>query len=148
MPRVESTTWIQAPLERVYAIAKDNRSFPEFMEDVQSLEVVEEEGARVVSDYVGVVSTFGLKVRWRQEDIWDDEAHTCAFRQLKGDYDQLEGIWRFTEENAGTRFESVLDYEYKVPGLGPLVAKVVHNIVVKNVDGILAAIKQRAESSS
>lgn len=146
MPTVESTVFIQAPLKRVYEIAKDNRSFPEFMKDVKSLTVIEEDGPRVVSEYVGVVPQFMLKVRWTQEDVWDDEAHVCTFRQLKGDYDKLEGWWKFSEEAGGTRFDSFLEYEYNVPTLGALVKKVIHGIVVKNVENILEAIKMRAES--
>ncbi len=148
MPTVESTIWINAPLETVYAIAKDNSSFPEFMKDVESLNVVSTEGSTVISDYVGLVSSFGLKVRWRQEDVWDDAAHHCDFRQLQGDYDRLDGTWDFVPENEGTRFSSVLNYDYIVPGLGPLVAKVVHGLVVKNMEGILSAIKARAEAAS
>ena len=146
MPTVETSTWIDAPIGSVYAIAKDNESFPEYMEDVNTLVVVERDGDRVVSDWVGVISTFGLKIRWRQEDVWNDSAHQCTFSQISGDYDKLEGRWRFTEENGGTRFDSDLDYEYVVPGIGPLIKKVIHNIVVKNMDGVLAAIKARAES--
>lgn len=146
MPTVETTVWIDSPLENVYAIAKDNRSFPEFMKDVKSLTVVEEEGPRVVSDYVGLVSAFGLKVRWRQEDIWEDSAHSCKFRQVSGDYDKLEGEWRFAEENNGTRFDSTLEYEYVVPTLGPLVKKVIHGLVIKNMENLLQAIKERAEA--
>jgi ribosome-associated toxin RatA of RatAB toxin-antitoxin module len=146
MPTVESTIWVGAPLERVYEIAKDNESFPEFMKDVKSLTVVETDGNRVVSDYVGLIPQFMLKVRWRQEDVWDDEQHLCTFRQVSGDYDKLEGTWKFQPENGGTRFDSFLEYEYNVPTLGPLVKKVVHMIVVKNVEGILEAIKARSES--
>ncbi len=145
MPTVETTTWIDAPLDRVYAIAKDNDSFPEYMKDLQSLTIVERDGARVVSDWVGVVTAFGVKVRWRQEDVWDDEARTCRFRQLQGDYDAMSGEWRFREEAGGTRFESTLDYTYTVPGLGPLVGKVLHGLVTKNLEATLEAIKTRAE---
>lgn len=146
MPTVETTIWIAAPLDRVYEIAKDNRSFPEFMRDVKSLEIVEEDGTRVVSDWVGIVPTFGLKVRWRQEDVWDDVAHVCTFRQVKGDYDKMEGDWRFAAENGGTRFDSRVEYEYHVPTLGPLVKKVIHGIVVKNLENVLKSIKERAEA--
>jgi ribosome-associated toxin RatA of RatAB toxin-antitoxin module len=146
MPKVNLTIWIEAPLEKVYAISKDNSRFPEFMKDVQSLTVVETDGNRIVSDYVGIVSAFGLKVKWRQEDLWDDSTHSCAFSQLKGDYDKLEGVWRFKEEKGGTRFDSDLEYEYKVPGLGIMVGQVIHGLVVKNIEGILAAIKARSES--
>lgn len=148
MPTVETTTWIAAPLEKVYSIAKDNRSFPEFMKDVKSLTIVEESGNRVVSDWVGIIPQFMLKVRWQQEDVWDDAAHTCTFKQLKGDYDLMEGVWTFSEENGGTRFHSTLDYEYNVPTLGPLVKKVIFGIVTKNLENVLAAIKDRSESTS
>lgn len=148
MPTVETTIWIDASLERTYEIAKDNRSFPEFMKDVKSLEIVEEDGPRIVSDWVGIVPNFMVKVRWRQEDVWDDMAHTCTFRQIEGDYDKMEGTWRFAPEDGGTRFASRLEYEYTVPTLGPLVKKVIHGIVTKNLENVLAAIKQRAEASS
>lgn len=146
MPNVVTSVLINAPLDKVYEVAKDNRSFPDFMSDVKSLEVLEENGDRVVSEWVGIVPTFGLKIRWKQVDIWDDVAHTCKFDQLEGDYDLMTGIWQFSEENGVTKFDSSLDYEYKVPGLGALVNKVIHNIVVKNMQSVLGAIKDRAES--
>ncbi|MFN8220548.1 MAG: SRPBCC family protein [Fimbriimonadales bacterium] len=145
MQTVETSVWVDAPLDRTYAVAKDNESFPEFMKDVKSLEIVERAGNRIVSDWVGLVPQFMLKVRWRQEDIWNDEAHTCEFRQLQGDYDELSGVWNFREENGGTRFDSVVNYEYNVPTLGPLVRKVIYSIVVKNMQNVLEAIKVRAE---
>lgn len=148
MPTVETTIWIQAPLDHAYSVAKDNRSFPAYMKDVKSLTIVSEEGSTVVSDWVGLIPQFMLKVRWRQEDIWDDSAHTCKFRQLEGDYDKMEGVWSFREENGGTRFDSFLEYEYNVPTLGPLVKKVIHSIVTKNLENVLSAIKARSESGT
>ncbi len=147
MPTVETAILIDAPIERVYAIAKDNASFPEFMKDVKSLAIVESDGNRVVSDWVGVVPQFMIKVRWRQEDLWDDSSRTCSFRQVSGDYDELKGTWRFAEADGRTRFESYVEYEYNVPTLGPLVRKVIHGIVVKNLENVLASIKARAESA-
>lgn len=145
MPTIETSVWVNAPLEKVYAIAKDNRSFPEFMKDVKSLTIIEEDGPRVVSDWVGVVPQFMLKVRWKQEDIWDDATHVCRFKQLEGDYDKMEGTWTFAAKDGGTQFDSFVDYEYNVPTLGPLVKKVIHAIVTKNLEGVLGAIKERSE---
>ncbi len=148
MPTVNVSVWINAPVERVYAIAKDNSTFPEYKKDVQSLTKVEEEGNRVVSDWVGVIPTFGIKIRWRQEDIWDDANHACHFQQVSGDYDKMSGTWTFKEEKGGCQFDTVLDYEYNVPTLGPLVKKVIYNIVVKNLESINEAFKTRAESAN
>ena len=80
--------------------------------------------------------------------IWDDASKTCHFKMLKGDYDKLEGVWSFQEEGSDTIFKSVVDYEYKVPGIGALVYKVIHSLVVKNLDDTLNAIKIRAEQQA
>ncbi len=146
MPKVEVSVWINAPRDKVYAICKDSPTFPDYMKDVKSVERIEEDGSRVVSDWVGIVPTFGLKIRWRQEDLWDDSTYTCRFKQLQGDYDMLEGLWTFSEENGGCRLATSLDYEYNVPTLGPLVKKVIHGIVVKNLESMNAAFKVRAEA--
>lgn len=148
MPTIETNVWVSAPLETVYAVAKDNASFPEFMEDVESLSIVEQSGPKVVSDWVGKIPSFGLKVRWRQEDLWNDDDYTCSFRQVSGDYDRMDGIWQFAREGEGTRFSSILNYEYNVPAIGSLIKKIIHGIVKKNMDGVLNAIKERAEKSA
>lgn len=147
MPTVDTSVWINAPLEKVYAIAKDSERYPEFMKEVQSLTIVERAEGRVVSDWVGIVPTFGLKVRWRQEEVWNDADHQSRFKQLSGDYDSLEGTWTFREENGGTRFDQHLDYEYNVPTLGPLVKKVIFNIVKNNLESVNAGFKKRAEEA-
>ncbi|CAN5665054.1 aromatase/cyclase [soil metagenome] len=145
MPTVETTCFIAAPLEKVYALAKDSERYPEYMKEVQSVTPVEREGSRFVADWVGIIPTFGLKVRWRQEDVWDDATHSSSFRQVTGDYERLDGKWSFAEENGGTRFNQHLDYEYNVPTLGPLVKKVIHSVVVKNLESINAAFKEQSE---
>jgi ribosome-associated toxin RatA of RatAB toxin-antitoxin module len=145
MPTVDTTVWINAPLEKVYAIARDSETYPEYMKDVKSVTPVSREGNRFVADWVGVVPTFGLKVRWRQEELWDDAHHSSRFRQLEGDYDMLQGTWTFRSERGGTQFDQHLDYEYNVPTLGPLVKKVILSVVQKNLENINEAFKKRAE---
>ena len=138
MPRVESTILIHAPRERVLTVARDNAAFPDFMTDVKSLVVTETsaDGLRVVSDWVGVVQKFGITVRWTEEDVWDLDAGTCTFRQLKGDYDEFAGQWRFVAETpTTTRFDSHLDYALEIPLVGALVKTLVHKIIQTNQIG-------------
>ena len=149
MPRVESSILIQAPRAAVMAVARDNERFPEFMSDLQSLKVLEksEDGSRVVSEWVGIVPKFGTKIRWVEEDVWDEAAGTCAFRQLRGDYKRLEGVWTFSPEGGeeATRFSSVVDYEIEIPLVGPLIKTIIRKAVQDNVDATLRAIKERCE---
>ena len=145
VPSIENSVTIRAPLEKVYAIAKDVERFPEFMPDVKELMVLERDGNRVVTRWAGVIQQFKVTVRWTEEDVWNDEAHTCTFRQLEGDYDRLEGTWTFTAIPEGTCFRSEVTYEYNVPLLGPLVARVVKHLVSTNIQNLLEAVKRRAE---
>lgn len=148
MPRVESSILIQAPRAAVMTVARDNATFPEFMADLYSLKVLEksEDGSRVVSEWVGIVPKFGTKLRWIEEDLWDEAAGTCTFRQLSGDYKSLGGVWTFASEGENaTRFSSVVDYEIEIPLVGPLIKTIIRKTVQDNVDSTLRAIKDRCE---
>ena len=151
MPRIESSVLIHAPREQVLAVARDNEAFPTFMADLRSLTVLEksEDGNRIVSEWIGLVPKFGTTIRWTEEDLWDLEAGTCTFRQIKGDYKQFEGVWTFTSEAGdATRFASVLDYEIEIPLVGPLIKAIVKKAVQDNLDSTLKAIKQRGEAAT
>jgi ribosome-associated toxin RatA of RatAB toxin-antitoxin module len=148
MPHIDNEVDVAAPLDRVYALSRDVESFPAFMPDVESVVVEErsDDGARVVTRWVGVAADFHLKIRWTEEDVWDEATHTCRFKQLKGDYNKYEGIWTFTAGESGTcRFQSSIDYEFEIPLIGPLLKKVVERLMRDNTQRLLDAIKVRAE---
>jgi ribosome-associated toxin RatA of RatAB toxin-antitoxin module len=150
MPHIENEVVIDAPLERVYALAKDVESFPSFMPDVESVVVAErsEDGTRTVTDFVGVAKEFKIKIRWKEEDLWDDAAHTCRFHQISGEYQSYCGLWTFTSEGDNrSKFTSAIDYEYDVPLIGPLLKKVIARLMSDNTQRLLEAIKTRAEQS-
>jgi uncharacterized membrane protein len=149
MPRIEQSLTINAPIDRVYEIARDVESFPEFMEDLQSLTVIERspDGNRTVTDWVGLIREFKMTVKWTQEDVWNPETHRDDFKMLKGDMDAMSGYWQFTEEDGATRFDSVTEYEYNVPLIGPMIKALIKKKMEQNLDATMQAIKRRAESS-
>jgi ribosome-associated toxin RatA of RatAB toxin-antitoxin module len=148
MPTIESAISIAAPPDRVYAIARDVERFPDFMPEVQRITVLEAsgDGTRQVVAWVGLIPAFRLTVKWTEEDLWDDAARTCRFTQLKGDFTEYGGLWRFEPEGEGCRFESTVTYELEIPTIGPLIRGVVRKIMTDNVNRLQAAIKKRAES--
>lgn len=149
MPHIDNEVIVDAPLAKVYTLAKDVEAFPTFMPDVESVHVTERspDGMRTVTDWVGVASDFKLKVRWTEEDVWDDATHTCRFSLVKGDYSEYGGIWAFTHEEGRTKFSSALDYELDIPLIGPLLKKVVAKLMRENTQRLLEAVKARAEQS-
>lgn len=149
MPVIDAQIHIDAPIEKVYAIARDVESFPSYMPDVESITVREgsKDTPRTVTEWVGLVPEFKQKIRWTEEDIWDDTAHICRFKQVKGDYQQYEGEWVFTVDNAGTLFRSTFTYELEIPLIGPLIKNLVLKKMQINNQKILEAIKTRAEQA-
>lgn len=150
MPTIQNTLFIAASPDAVYAVARDVERFPDFMPDVQRISVLErsEDGSRQVVEWVGTVPAFRLTVKWTEEDLWDDAARTCRFRQVRGDFSAYEGEWLFQSEGEGTRFVSEVRYEMEIPTIGPLIKGVVRKVMSDNVDRLQAAIKRRAEGAA
>ncbi|MBC7287100.1 MAG: SRPBCC family protein, partial [Armatimonadetes bacterium] len=139
---------INAPLEKVYAIAKDIERFPEFMEDVEKVEIVSKTPDRQVSMWVAVVREFGRRITWTEEDFWSDEEHLCRFRQIDGDFTSYEGVWSFVQSDGGTLVRLEVTYEYRVPLVGPLIQNLLRKKVQHNCEAMLAALKARAEAET
>jgi ribosome-associated toxin RatA of RatAB toxin-antitoxin module len=149
LPTVRNSLVIAAPPETVYAIARDVERFPEFMPEVQRITILEAspDGRRQVVEWVGVIPTFRLTVKWSEEDLWDDEERTCRFTQVKGDFTEYGGTWRFLPEGDGTRFESEVHYELVIPTVGPLIKGVVRKIMTDNMTRLQEAIRAKAEGA-
>src|SRR5438876_7997189 len=122
MPRIEQSVLVDAPVEKVYAVARDVEAFPDFMEDLHSLSVIDRspDGNCTVTEWVGLIREFKMTVKWTQEDLWDPATHRDDFKMIKGDMDSMSGYWQFSGADGKTRFESVVDYEYNVPLIGPM----------------------------
>jgi len=62
-------------------VARDVESFPDFMEDLQSLVVKErtDDGNRTVTEWVGLIREFKMTVKWSQEDLWDPRTYRDDF---------------------------------------------------------------------
>jgi len=153
MPRIEQSVTIQAPIARVYEIARDVEAFPQFMADLRSLTVLERspDNRRTVTEWLGYISAVKLPVRWVQEDLWNDVAYRDDFHLIRGDMDRMEGYWQFVsdrETGTATRFDSVVDYEINIPMIGPMIKTLIKKLMTENLQATLAAIKQRAEENT
>lgn len=147
MPRIETSVIVAAPVAAVFAVAREVEAFPQFMDDVQSVTITacSEDGLTTTTDWVGIIREFRMEMKWTQEDVWDPTTGRDDFRMLKGDMDSMAGSWVFTAVDGGTRFDSVLDYEYNVPLVGPIVKALIKRKMQNNLSAQLEAIKARAE---
>ena len=147
MPEVNVEQVVNAPVEKVYAIAKDIERFPEWMANMQSITITSREGNKTISEWVGRVEEFKRNLKWTEEDIWDDEQHRCTFRALEGDWETYEGVWDFIPEGDQSRMKMKLNYEFNVPLIGALIKGLLLKLTTKNTQDMLAALAKRAEES-
>ena len=146
MPTVESEVVVAAPLAQVYALARDIERFPEFMEDVVEVKILEQTPERQVSRWVGSIKEMHRTITWTEEDFWNEAEHVCDFRQTEGDFTDYRGRWEFLPEGEGTRAKLRVEYEYKVPLVGALIQNLLRKKMQANCDAMLAALKAEAES--
>ena len=148
MPRIEQSVTIQAPIAHVFRIAKNVEAFPQFMADLRSLKLLERspDGTRTTTEWVGLIREFKMNVKWVQEDRWDDDAYRDDFTMLRGDMDRMEGYWQFTAPDAATtRFDSMVDYEYNVPLIGPMGKSLIKKKMTDHLQATMDAIKRQSE---
>lgn len=148
MPTVSAQVTVKAPLEKVYALAKNIEAFPEFMEDVVEVTILESSAGRQVSRWVGLIKEFGRTITWTEEDFWNDDEHCCRFRQIEGDFTAYEGEWTFEAANGETMVRLEVTYEYRVPLIGPLIQGLLQRKVQQNCQAMLEAIRRQAEQTS
>ncbi|WP_018112109.1 type II toxin-antitoxin system RatA family toxin [Thermus igniterrae] len=141
MPEVRAERFIPAPPEKVYALAKDLEGLKPYLKEVESLKVLAQEGNRTRSEWVAVA--MGKKVRWLEEEEWDDENLKNRFFSPEGDFDRYEGTWVFQPEGEGTRVVLTLTYELTIPIFGGLLQKLVQKLMQENVESLLKGLEER-----
>jgi ribosome-associated toxin RatA of RatAB toxin-antitoxin module len=148
VPDVHSELVIQAPIERVYALAKDVERLPEFLPNLEMVTIRSRDGGQTVSEWVGLVPEFRRKLSWVEEDTWDDAGCVCRFRSISGDWDRYDGVWSFAAQGENTKVNLDISYEYNVPLIGPLIKKLLHKLVARSTDETLEGLRRMAEESS
>ena len=147
MPTVKSQIEVNAPVDKVYATARNIERFPEFMEDVLSVEILEQTPERQVSRWSSIIKEFNRTIKWTEVDYWDDEAKTCRWEQTEGDFSKFEGTWEFVAAGDNETLAKLeIEYEYNVPLIGALIQNLVKKKMQSNVESMLAAIKAEAEA--
>lgn len=153
MAHVESTVLVQAPLATLWELAQQVENMPQYMADLESVEVLEDETLsptqrRTKTRWVALIKQMNRKVRWTEEDVWDTEKHLCTFTQTEGDFSHYSGEWRFEAAGEGqTKAYLELNYAIEIPLLGALIQKIILKLMQDNCNNMLSCLKAEAEKS-
>lgn len=143
MPYVEVTLPVQCPREEIYPILKKMEQYPDFMEDLVSVTVIERNGNTTVTKWVSNVD--GRIIKWTELDTFDDENLHIAYSQIEGDLKKMQGEWILTPVPEGTEIKLTVDFEFGIPMIAGLLNPILKKKVRLNSENMLKAIKERVE---
>jgi coenzyme Q-binding protein COQ10 len=143
MPYVQTSIAIAAPARVVYELAKEQERFPQFMPDVETVEILQRFPDRVISRWKTLVEE--APIEWTEEDRFDDAGLQIDYKLIEGDLDKFEGSWSFAERDGATHVVLGVDYDFGVPTLAELIGPTLERKVRENSEMMLAALKAEAE---
>jgi len=132
---------VPGPPAVAFALGADMESYPQFMDAVKSLKVLQRNGNVQKSAWAALFQ--GKLIRWIEEDVFDEVAHTITYHQLEGDLKTFQGIWRFVAEGEGTRISLTVEADLGIPMLAGLLDPVARLITKRNCESMLSGIKAR-----
>lgn len=145
MAQVVAEVSVAVPVEVLYALAQQVERFPQFMPDLERVEVLERGKGWTRTRWVARVPEFNRQIQWLEEDEWDEAQRECRFRQQEGDFDRYQGVWRFLAEGQETKAQLRIDYDIQVPLVGALIKGLIQKKMQHNCEQMLAALKALAE---
>lgn len=145
MPCVEVSLPVAAPQEVIYNILKDMNKYPEFMNDLVSVTVLEREENQTITHWISNVD--GRIIQWTERDIFDDEQMQITYSQIAGDLRKMEGSWVLTPVVEGTEIKLIVDFDFGIPMISGLLHPILKKKVRINSENMLYAIKRRLEQT-
>ena len=130
MPYVEAKTVIEGDIDEIYEIIKDMQSYPKFMHDLVSVEIMERGEDYTVSHWVSNVD--GRRIVWTERDTFYEGDKRIAYQQIKGDLKKMEGQWSLKQMEDGVEVLLTVDFEFGIPMIAGLLNPLLKKKVREN----------------
>ena len=143
MPYVESKITINGDGNKIYEIIKDMASYPNFMKDLVSVEILERGEDYTISHWV--TNADGRKIVWTERDTFYPEDLKITYVQTEGDLKKMEGAWTIVEQADGCEVTLAVDFEFGIPMIAGLLNPILKKKVRENSENMLNSIKEQIE---
>jgi ribosome-associated toxin RatA of RatAB toxin-antitoxin module len=133
---------VAASIEDAYRIVIEIEQFPEFMDNVESVEILSTEGARKTIAWTMIIDDAPLD--WTEEVSYDDKQFRVDFRAIDGIFERFDGYWQVFPEATGSRIDLDLEYELGLPEIAHIISPILKDRLLVNLEAMLTAIQNRA----
>ncbi len=145
MPFIETSVIIpDGDKSKIWEMVKAVEGYTLFMEDVESIEVLEENAEENWQISKWVTRLEGRRMEWTEKDVWDDDTMNLTYHQIEGDLSKFEGEWVVVDTEDGVKVTLTVDFDLGIPMFASLLNPIAKILVQKNSRAMLAAIKGQA----
>ena len=143
MPFVKSEIVIKGEKQKIFDVIQDMASYPKFMKNLVSVEVLEKGENYDISHWVSNVD--GRKIVWTERDDFYPETFKITYKQTAGDLKKMEGAWEMRDTEEGVNVSLAVDFEFGIPMIAGLLNPILIRKVRENSEDMLQAIKGEIE---
>lgn len=137
-----STITAKSPMA-IYGILKEIDKFPQFMDDVKEVEVLQKiSNDKVVTRWRTDID--GTPVEWVEADTYDDKKKSLTFKMLEGDFEKYEGKWLLTSLERGTKINLCSYLKWGVPNFERYIGHILENKAYRSLKSMLWLVRKRA----
>ena len=146
MPTVETEFLTTAPIDAVWRAVQDVEAFPNYMQNVQSVEVVgNDDGGFRITRWTVLLK--GSPLEWTERERVDVATRTLRFEQVDddGDLEVFNGAWHVTSvDDDVVSVKLTVNFEIGIPLLAERLNPVAARAVRENSEQMLQAIEEQA----
>jgi ribosome-associated toxin RatA of RatAB toxin-antitoxin module len=140
--RLNLSRQLSASVQDSYRIVVDVERFPEFMENVTSVEILSEDAGRKVIAWEMTIDDAPLD--WVEEVHYDAERLRADFRAIDGVFERFDGHWQVFPDSTGSRVEFALEYEIGLPEIEDVINPILRTRLTANLEAMMACLNKRA----
>lgn len=143
MPRVEVDLRIAVPPEQAWAAVVDVQGYPDCMESVDSVEIVDQRDDEHRTT-AWSVRLKGSVLQWTETELIDHRARRFDFEQVSGDLGEFVGHWAVRPEpDGGSTVSLHVDFDIGIPLLAQMLNPVAADALRESAVQMLSALERR-----
>jgi ribosome-associated toxin RatA of RatAB toxin-antitoxin module len=136
---------LNASTEKSFRIVQEVERFPEFMNNVTSVEIMSAEDARKVVAWEMMIDDVPLN--WTEEIFYDFKLRRASFKVLDGVFERFDGYWQVSTNGTGSIVEVLVDYDLGVPEIDEIIGPILKERLIHNLEAMLSSIESYVATS-
>jgi coenzyme Q-binding protein COQ10 len=146
MPTIHVHELLQAPIEKVWDVVCDVEGYPQRMEPVRNIDVLESGDTFTVASWE--VELKGSILKWVEREERETDKYRVTYEQVDGDLERFDGYWQLRAEGPDvTDAELVVNFDIGIPMLKDMLEPVAERAIRENASRMLLSLGARVDEA-